>query len=121
MSNRLLVFALVAAGAASMTLAVGCGDDSSTGGSDCSTVKGYAELSSAFSKCLNCHSTTLTGAARNAAPVGTDYDTYDLAKPHAQKINDRVTDGTMPQPGFPQLQGTEKEDLLAWSSCGAPP
>jgi uncharacterized membrane protein len=121
MTNRLLAIMLAGASLISVAVTAGCSDDASTGGDNCDTVKGYAELSSAFSKCTNCHSSALTGAARNAAPVGTDYDTYDLAKPNAQKIFDRVSDGTMPQPGYPQFQGTEKQDMLDWASCGAPP
>ncbi len=122
MTNRVLAFLLVASGAISAALSAGCSDDSSSsGGANCDNVKGYAELSSAFSRCTNCHSSQLTGAARNAAPVGTDYDTYDLAKPNAQKIYDRVADGTMPQAGYPPFQGTEKDDMLAWADCGAPP
>lgn len=120
MTNRLLAITLAAASSIGVTVTAGCSDDSSTGGDDCTDVKGYNELSSAFSKCTNCHSSTLTGAARNAAPVGTDYDTYALAKPNAQKIHDRVSDGTMPQPGYPGFAGTEKEDMLKWASCGAP-
>ncbi len=127
MTNRTLFIVLVATGSMSVALSTGCSDDTSTGGVDCSgTVKGYAELTSAFSRCTNCHSSTLVGSARNAAPVGSDYDTYDGAKQQAnatppKDLVSRVEDGTMPFAGYPPFQGTEKEDMIKWASCGTPP
>jgi uncharacterized membrane protein len=130
MTNRLLGIALVVAGAIA-TAATGCGDDtSSTGdGAECDsiTVKGYAELqNTAFARCTNCHSSQLSGSARNAAPEGSDYDTYDGAKQQVEAkaprdLVSRVEDNTMPFAGYPQFQGTEKEDMLNWAKCGTPP
>jgi hypothetical protein len=128
MTNRLLGIVLVAASAVGLA-ATSCSDDTSTGGdADCSTVKGYAELTSAFSRCTACHSSTLVGAtARYAAPDGTDYDTYEGAKQQAEAAKgkdlvSRVEDGTMPLSPMPggNFQGTEKEDLLTWAKCGTP-
>lgn len=130
MTNRLLGIVLVAASAGSLAVSAGCSDDtSSTGGTvDCEsiTVKGYAELTSAFSRCTNCHSSTLASSARNAAPVGSDYDTYEGAKQQVdiappRDLVTRVEDGTMPFVNYPQFQGTEKEDMLNWAKCGTPP
>jgi hypothetical protein len=103
----------------------GCGDDSGTNpdGIDCetATVKGYAELTSAFAKCNNCHSTELEGAqARQAAPEGYDYNTYEVAKAHPVELIEQVEADLMPF-APPELVGTEKQDLLTWATCGTPP
>ena len=128
MTNRLLGIVLVAASAVGLA-ATGCGDDTSTGGdADCSTVKTYSELSSAFGRCTGCHSSTLVGAtARYAAPDGTDYDTYEGAKqqaeaPKGKDLVSRIQDGTMPLSPMPggNFQGTEKQDLITWAQCGTP-
>jgi hypothetical protein len=129
MTNRLLGIVLVAASAVGLA-ATSCSDDASTGDgdADCSTVKGYAELSSAISRCTGCHSSTLVGAtARYAAPDGTDYDTYEGAKqqaeaPKGKDLVSRIQDGTMPLSPMPggTFQGTEKQDLITWAQCGTP-
>jgi uncharacterized membrane protein len=123
MTTRLLGSVLVLAASLGGFVASGCSDDTADGTSDCSTVKGYAELSTAFSKCTNCHASTLTGAARNSAPEGQNYDTYDLAKAQASKIATRLRDtaNPMPPPGYPPLAETERTDLITWGDCDAPP
>lgn len=80
----------------------------------------YDALGSAFAKCTNCHASYNTGAHRNAAPVGVDFDTFEGAKAHRVKIKHRIEDGTMPQPGYPQLTPTERDQLLEWTECGGP-
>ena len=58
-------------------------------------MKGYSELSGAFSKCTNCHDSALTNATdRQAAPADVNYDTYVTA--------------------------TEKTDILTWAQCDTP-
>lgn len=123
-SARARILALVALSAAALGLTsnVGCGDsDGSGGGADCSTVKGYSELGTAFSKCTSCHSSELsTPTERQSATVGFDYDTYDLAKSDAAAIIEQVEDDEMPPSGSPTLTQTEKTDLLTWAECGTP-
>lgn len=105
------------------TTGVGC-DDGGSGGStvDCSTVKGFSELSGAFSKCTTCHSTTLTTATdRQAAPVGYDYDTYEAAKQFPDAITEQVEDDEMPFDPSPDLTAQEKTDMLTWAACETPP
>jgi uncharacterized membrane protein len=46
--------------------------------------------------CIGCHATTVSGADREGAPIGVDYDTYELAKATATEANDRIQAGTMP-------------------------
>ena len=55
--------------------------------------------------CLQCHSSTLSGAARNAAPVGVDFNTFAKATspgplgPNNVRANVRIQEGTMPPTG----------------------
>ena len=59
----------------------GEGDEGGEGPNvDCATVTPpkYSEIT-AWSKCVTCHSSTLTGAARANAPAAINYDTYDAA------------------------------------------
>jgi len=105
------------------TANVGCGDDGSGGAPiDCSTVKGFSELSGAFQKCTDCHSSTLvTATERQAAPAGFDYDTYEVAKKFPEAITEQVEDDEMPSPGSPTLTAAEKTDMLTWAGCETPP
>lgn len=120
-----LAGALLAVGSA-----VGCGDsgDVSFGNApavDCDSVtpKGFAALKPVFDKCTTCHSVNVMGAAREAAPIGTDYDDLAGAKEEYANIANRVYDtGTpMPPAGKPVLTDAEKADLNAWAQCGTPP
>lgn len=106
-----------------LSLLAACGDSGSSTGSsvDCSTVKGYSELSGAFSKCTNCHDSTLTNATdRQAAPPDVNYDTYDAAKASAADGADQINQGLMPPSDQPQLTDAEKTDLLTWMQCDTP-
>jgi uncharacterized membrane protein len=105
------------------TTGVGC-DDGGSGGAtiDCSTVKGFSELSGAFSKCTACHSTDLaTATERQAAPLGYDYNTYEDAKKFPEAITEQVEDDEMPFEPSPALTPTEKTDMLTWAACETPP
>jgi uncharacterized membrane protein len=115
---RVLPYVAVAltAGLGILLTAPACG-----GEVDCTTVKKYSELSVAFEKCTSCHSSTLTNlTSRNAAPLGTDYDTYDLAKTQAADIVEQLENGEMPPADEPALTDQEYDDLLTWASCGTP-
>lgn len=84
-------------------------------------VQGYAELSGAFSKCTSCHSSELTTPTdRQAAPLGYDYNIYELATQHLEVTRDVVAAGNQPPPGSPQLTAQEKTDMLLWIDCDAP-
>jgi hypothetical protein len=50
--------------------------------------------------CTACHASTLSGAARGGAPVGIDYDTYELAVANAASGNASIQAGTMPPGGL---------------------
>jgi uncharacterized membrane protein len=119
MMNRVLGMTLAAV---TLAVGVGCGGDSGTGGStggsvDCSSVKGYAELTTAFDKCTSCHNESSPAAG---VPSGTYYDSYDGAKANAGDIAERINDGTMPPQDSEQLTDDEKSALVTWASCDTP-
>lgn len=83
------------------------------------TVPKFSEMT-AWAKCTNCHSTTLTGAARNAAPPAINYDDYASARTNAQTAMHEVFEGEMPLAGSPQLTEDEKTQIYNWASCDTP-
>ncbi len=73
--------------------------------------------------CLDCHSSTLTGSARNGAPPTVNWDTYETTLPNADRAIVRaVQQMTMPPAfsGFPVLNEEQKAAMLAWQSAGFP-
>lgn len=88
---------------------------------DCSavTVPKFSEMT-AWTKCTNCHSSTLTGAARAGATVGIDFDKVETARMHAAKAMDEVYEGAMPLAGSPALTEDEKQQIYNWASCETP-
>jgi mono/diheme cytochrome c family protein len=73
--------------------------------------------------CLFCHSSTLSGSARNGAPVGLNWDIYDTVVANFDRIVVRaVIEQSMP-PGFSgiaKLTQPQKDALLAWKTAGFP-
>lgn len=119
--TRVLLFALVLA---PLSL-VACGDDGSNaeaGAVDCDTepVPKFSEMTAVWAKCTTCHASTLTDAARMAAPVGIDFDMYQTAKTHAATAKDEVEEGAMPPAGQTPLTADEEDQLIRWASCGTP-
>jgi uncharacterized membrane protein len=102
--------------------AVGCGsdddDDHEEGEVSCTgTIPTYAQVD-AFEKCTMCHSSALTGSARNSAPVTANFDTEASAEAHADEIAHEVSLGAMPPPGSGiALTQAEKEELYKWALC----
>ena len=72
--------------------------------------------------CLSCHSSTLTGSARNGAPDSLNFDTYEAAVANAADALSEENGGTMPPDtsGIPLLDGGQTAALLAWQSAGFP-
>jgi len=100
----------------------GDGDEGGEGPNvDCNSVTPpkYSEIT-AWDKCVTCHSSTLTGAARANAPAAINYDTYDGAKANAAKAIDEVYEGAMPPAGSPPLSDAEKTQIYNWASCDTP-
>lgn len=114
------LFPLIAVG-----LVWGCSSDDSTGSSSTTpeacgttTIPTYASLD--FSTCTTCHSSALTGAARQDAPVGIDFDTYDAAKANAAEALSELEEGAMPPAGSPAPSVEVMAAIAAWSTCGTP-
>jgi uncharacterized membrane protein len=91
---------------------------------DCSADAGAVPTYSAvtaFTTCTACHSSKLTGSARNDAPSDINFDTYDAAKTSAQDAASEVNMGTMPPSDSKLTISTdEKDSLYRWALCGTP-
>lgn len=75
------------------------------------------------SNCLGCHSSALTGSARNGAPPSVNWDTYEATLPNAARAIVRaVKMMTMPPSfsGLPKLNEEQQTAMLAWQSAGFP-
>lgn len=86
---------------------------------DCqaTTVPKYAEMT-AWTKCTNCHSTTLSGPTRAGAPATINFDKYDEAVMDADRAKSEVETGSMPPGGG--LSAEEKAQIVEWASCDTP-
>lgn len=72
------------------------------------------------SNCLACHSSELTGADRNGAPVDHDFDTYVGALNRGGKAVEQVIEKKMP-PASSAIPKLSEEQILAlknWQSLG---
>ena len=68
--------------------------------------------------CVDCHSSERAGSiARNSAPDGVDYDTYEGAVENAEAGNARIQADTMP-PSGDGLSDEEKQLFQAWIDAG---
>ena len=76
--------------------------------------------------CTSCHSASLTGAARNGAPAGVDYDSLMAVRAGAEVMDTHAAAGPdsvnqlMPPAGSPQPTLEERELLGEWLACSAP-
>lgn len=68
--------------------------------------------------CTSCHSTALTGADRQNAPAGYDYDTYEAASEHPTMSWTEVKLGHMPPSGA--LSDADQETIRVWYACETP-
>jgi mono/diheme cytochrome c family protein len=73
--------------------------------------------------CLFCHSSDLTGSARNGAPPSVNWDTYEATIPNAARAIVRAVDQMTMPPSFsdiPVLNEQQKAAMLAWQSADFP-
>lgn len=84
---------------------------------------GFAETVFA-DNCTQCHSVNLSGAARQGAPEGMDWDDYASVLANASAIRDVLL-----APPFPEMRTAphetavplpELDHMIAWLACGAP-
>jgi uncharacterized membrane protein len=113
-------------------LLVGCGDDGpaptpdemENPQPDCTkiTPPTYEQLlQGTLSHCVVCHSSTLTGDARNGAPDGVNFDSYDAAKLVVQQAYGMVKGHYMPYPDGKGITNAERNRFYEWALCGTPP
>jgi uncharacterized membrane protein len=69
--------------------------------------------------CVRCHSSDLTGSARQGAPAGIDYNTYELAVQNAAGAKTEVSSAGMP-PSDPLPTDAERNALVKWVDNGTP-
>ncbi len=76
--------------------------------------------------CIRCHSVANVGAtSRNGAPADVNFDTLDLVRPLARRIDFMAAIGPvragrdMPLNGL-RPSDAEREDLGRWIACGTP-
>ena len=112
---------VLAAGSAVLLMACGPGPETEPSlpvvDCDAVTVPSYHDLT-IWRSCNLCHASTLTGANRQGAPEGIDYDTYEAASAFAYIGAVEVNSGTMPFTGT--VTDEEKEAYYAWALCGTP-
>lgn len=72
------------------------------------------------SYCTRCHSSTLTGAARNGAPIGYDWDQQTAVDAHLSMIRDAVGVSNFMPPSAPTPSCAERQRLVRWIDAAAP-
>lgn len=77
----------------------------------------YGEVA-AFSKCVGCHSSAKTGAARKSAPADVNFDSKAAADEVAEDAAAMVRAGAMPPRSTGAvLSDAEKQQLYTWAEC----
>ncbi len=97
---------------------IGCGNDLPVVDCASGAVPLYSEVT-AFNTCTACHSSALSGAARNDAPNDINYDTAAVAKVDAESAVSQVFGGSMPPAGY-SVTEEQKQMLYKWGLCGTP-
>jgi mono/diheme cytochrome c family protein len=116
-----------------LALLAGCSSDEADGGatgSVCppSSTLTYDSFGEAFMAryCVRCHSSPLTGSARNGAPSDHDFDTLEgLHATEPEHIDEQAAAGpdnvnTAMPPGDPRPSEAERRELGEWVACGMP-
>ncbi|HEX9102256.1 MAG TPA: hypothetical protein VF997_08640 [Polyangia bacterium] len=72
------------------------------------------------SDCTRCHSSTLTGLARNGAPDGYDWDVESAVRAHLDVIRSAVGVANIMPPSAPLPTCDERRRLVRWIDADAP-
>jgi len=87
----------------------------------------YANFGKPFltSYCTRCHSSTLSGDARNDAPEDHNFDSVLGVRPFVDHIDEAAAAGpnavnTGMPPSDPRPSSEERHKLGEWLACGAP-
>jgi hypothetical protein len=70
--------------------------------------------------CTRCHATTVTGAARNGAPDGYDWDDETSVRAHLDKIRNAVGVGNFMPFNPPDPSCAERRRIVRWIDADAP-
>lgn len=74
-----------------------------------------------FTVCMQCHSSTLTGAARNGSPTIVNFDSYaDAALWGDVAVRRAGVEGSMPPQSVQPLDQEQRDALIAWQAAGFP-
>ena len=65
-------------------------------------------------RCADCHATLPTYPGISSAPNGVVLEQLAQLKRHAERIGERLTNGSMPPGNVTGLTDEEKAELLAW-------
>jgi cytochrome c5 len=103
-------------------------DEGTPSGAACDSSLTYENFGMSFmaTYCTSCHSSTLSGVARNGAPDGHDFDSLDGILLVAEHIDENAAFGPdasneeMP-PSGPAPTEAEREMLGAWLACESAP
>jgi hypothetical protein len=82
----------------------------------------YASWAQGFftSYCSRCHSSTLSGNARNGAPLGYDWDSLSIVRMHLSQMRTAVGVQNFMPPSDPLPPCSDRERLVRWIDDGAP-
>ena len=72
------------------------------------------------SYCTRCHSSTLTGAARNGAPDGYNWDDEAAVRAHLDMIRTAVGVGNFMPPSDPRPPCDDRRRIVRWIDADAP-
>jgi cytochrome c5 len=72
------------------------------------------------SYCTRCHSSTLTGAARNGAPDGYNWDDEAAVRAHLDMIRTAVGVGNFMPPSDPRPPCDDRRRIVRWIDAAAP-
>ena len=94
-------------------------DDNTPGDGNAVTVSYTSDVKPVLELyCTGCHSSQLSGAARNGAPLSVNLDTYEASAANAERANLRIQSGSMPPGG--SVPDADKAVFQLWVSEGAP-
>jgi cytochrome c5 len=89
------------------------------GGADGDTWTSFAQGFFAGT-CNRCHASTLSGAARNGAPDGYDWDDPAAVRMYAALVRDAVGVSNFMPPSAPQPSCDDRRRLVRWIDAGTP-